>query len=471
MRHDRYDLVIVGMGSGGSTAAEFTRDLGLSVAAVERDRLGGDCLWTGCVPSKSLIASARAAHAMSTADRLGIPAVDPDVDLRSVWKRIHAVQREVEDADDNAARWERLGVDLFFGDARLADPHTVVVGDRRLHTRFVLLATGSTPRIPPIGGLGEAGFLTTDNLFGLDDPPGSLVCVGGGTIAIEIAQAVNRLGVDTQVIEIAPQPLGREEPLLAGKLLAVLRAEGVLIDAGVTPEHVEKQGAGKVLHAGSANGPVRYEAEQILVATGRRPRVDGLGLEEVGVEVGDSGIRTDDRLRTAVESIYAVGDVAGHHQFTHSASYEAATAVRNMFLPLHQRANAIVPWCTFTDPELAHAGLTEEEARERHGRSVRVYESDLGASDRARADATTGWIRLVCARRRLVGAHILAPGAGELISELTLAIEGGMKVDELAALVHVYPTYATAVQNAAAGALRQRLRKYSWLARLGRFGR
>lgn len=464
--HD-YDLVIVGMGSGGATAAEFALALGLRVAAVERDRLGGDCLWTGCVPSKSLIAAARAAHTMRTADRFGIPGVEPDIDLPAVWKRIDSVRREVEAADDNARRWENLGVDLHIGDARLAGPHTVSVGGRRLRTRFILLATGSRPWLPPIPGLSDTQVLTTDNLFDLEDPPTSLICLGGGPIAVETMQAMQRLGVVAQIVEVAPRPLAREEPTLVKPLLESLRAEGMTIDAGVDVEKVERSSGRTVLHGRMVGEAVRYEADALLVAAGRRPVTDGLGLAEIGVET-DTGIRVDDHLRTTVDSVYAVGDAAGRHQFTHSAGYEGAVAVRNMFLPLHRRARAVVPWCTFTDPELAHVGLTESEARETHGRSVNVFETDLRAADRARTDDTNGRVRIVCARRRIVGAHVLAPSAGELTGELALAIERGVSIDDLAGVVHAYPTYSSALQLTAAAALRGRMRKLGWLARRGR---
>lgn len=466
--HHDYDLVIVGMGSGGATAAEFALDLGLRVAAVERDRLGGDCLWTGCVPSKSLIAAANVAHTMRTAERFGIPAVEPDVDLSAVWKRIDSVRREVEAADDNAQHWESLGVDLHIGDALLMGPHTVRVGERDLRTRFILLATGSRPWIPPIPGLSDVDALTTDSLFDLADPPTSLTCLGAGPIAVETMQAMHRLGVETQIVEVAPRPLVREEPTLVNHLLDSLRAEGMTVDAGVDVERIERSSGRTVLHAQAGGKAVRYESDALLVAAGRRPVTDGLGLTEIGIETDDTGIRVDDRLRTTADSVYAVGDAAGRYQFTHSAGYEGAIAVRNMFLPLRQRARAVVPWCTFTDPELAHVGLTESEARETHGRSVNVFESDLRNADRARTDDAHGWIRIICARRRIVGAHVLAPSAGDLIGELTLAIERGVSIDDLASVVHVYPTYASALQLTAADALRGRMRKLGWLARRGR---
>ena len=460
----KYDLVIIGMGSAGMVAAEFAPKLGIKVACIERDRVGGDCLWTGCVPSKALLASAKAAHTMRHADTYGLTAVELEIDTARVWARIHAIQQRLAHSDDDPQRFREWGVDVLHGEARLTSPTTVRVGDDEHEARYVLLATGSRPAAPPIEGLAAAGYLTSERIFELDRAPASLVMIGAGPISIELAQALTRLGVRVTVLQRGPVVLTREEPELASRLLAKLRAEGVDLQVDVEIDRVSVgDGAAKTVHAGERS----WSAAEVFVGAGRTPNVEGLGLEEVGVEFGRRGIEVDDRMRTSVKSVYAAGDVAGRHLFTHSAGFEAARAVRNMFLPGGSGGGFLVPWCTFTDPELAHAGLTEAEARAEHGDdAVRVWRQDLSHSDRARAEsADDGEIRIVTAKGRVVGAHALSPAAGELIGELALAIDRKLKITELASIVHVYPTISLAIQQIAAEAAYASAEKLSWLVR------
>ncbi|HET7488620.1 MAG TPA: FAD-dependent oxidoreductase [Acidimicrobiales bacterium] len=466
----RYDLVIVGMGSGGMVAAEFAASLGLRVAVVERARVGGDCLWTGCVPSKALLASAKVAHHIRTADRWGLPAREPEIDTGEVWKRIRAVQQEVAATDDSPARFEALGVELVTGTGRLAGPHTVDVDGRALETRFVLLCTGSRPAVPPVPGLAEAGHLTSENVFEVERAPARLMAIGGGPIAVELAQGCNRLGVDVTVLQRGPRILPRDEPELVAILADRLQAEGVRIVVDVAVERVEVSGGVKVVHGTVAGEPSSWEADEILVAAGRRPNVEALGLEAAGVRTGPRGIEVDDRMRSSVPSVYAAGDVAGRYLFTHSAAHEALRAVRDMFFPGRGTVSDLVPWCTFTDPELAHAGLTEAEARAAHPGEVTVHRIDLSHSDRARADGDAeGRIVAVCGKRdRLLGASILAPGAGELIHELALVIKQGGRLTDLSSLIHVYPTLSTSVSQVAAEATFASALRLKWVTRLAR---
>lgn len=477
------DLVVVGMGSGGMTAVEFAADLGLRVAVVERGRIGGDCLWTGCVPSKALLASAKAAHTMRTADRWGLPPVDPDVDTELVWKRIKAVQESIATTDEDPERFRRLGVDIHLGTARLVDPHTVVVEQTgvRLSTRFVLLCTGSEPSVPRIEGLAEAGYLTNESLFELDRPPASLVVIGGGPIGVEFAQALRRLGSAVSLLEQGPRILPRDEPDLVRIIAERLVEEGVGVHTGVEVERVTTDGSGRrQLHGtgpdpgsgpGSPEGrrPMRWEAAQVLVAVGRRPSVEGLGLEALGVAVGAQGVEVDERGRTNLPSVYAAGDVVGRALFTHVAGHDAVRAVRDMFFPGRGAVSEPVPWCTFTDPELAHVGLTEAEASERYGARVQVWRLGLDRTDRARAEsATEGALVAVTARGRLVGASVAAPAAGEVIHELALAVRERMRLTDLSGLIHVYPTIATGVAQLAAQASYRQAQRYRWLLPLTR---
>jgi pyruvate/2-oxoglutarate dehydrogenase complex dihydrolipoamide dehydrogenase (E3) component len=460
----RYDLVIVGMGSAGMVAAEFASTLGVRVAAVERGRLGGDCLWTGCVPSKALLASAKVAHHMRTAGEFGIEAVEPRVDLTRVFERIRGVQGRIAATDDSPARFtEELGIDLIEGTARLLGTGTLEVDGERVESRFVLLCTGSRPAEPPIPGLAEAGFLTSESIWEVERPPRSLVALGAGPIVLEMAQGFRRLGVPVTVLEQADRVLPRDEPELAERLFGLLRAEGVDLRLGATAERVTVEDGLKVVHAGGE----RFAAEEILVGVGRRPNVEGLGLEEAGVETNARGIVVDDAMRTTLDGVYAAGDVAGRWLFTHAAGYEGVRAVRTMFFPGRAKGAYEVPWCTFTDPELAHAGLTAAEARGRFGEGdVEVHRHELAHSDRARADGGDDGLMIVVTHKgKVVGAHLLCERAGELIGELALAIDQGMKLADLGSVIHVYPTLATEVGRIGAEAAFEGAKKYRFLVR------
>lgn len=467
----QYDLVIVGMGSGGMVAAEFAATLGLSVAVVERHRVGGDCLWTGCVPSKALLAAGKVAHHMRTADEFGIEAVEPKVSRSAVWERIRRVQRTIAAGDDNPERFAAMGIDILMGSARLTAPDRVHVdldagSDTELQTRFVLLCTGSRPAVPPITGLAGAGYVTSEDLFELADPPASFVNIGGGPIAVEMVQAFTRLGIPATLLQKGPRVLPRDEPALVDLLVESLRAEGVDLRFDVVTERVAVEGGRKVVYGTERGTAMRWEADELLVAVGRRPNIEGLGLPTLGIATGPRGVIVDDRMRTNVASVYASGDVAGRFLFTHSAAYEGVRAVRDMFFPGRGRVTAGVPWCTFTDPELAHAGATEAEARERHGNDVQVWRQDLSHNDRAQADgASRGAIVCITAKGRIVGAHILAPAAGEMIHEFALAIERGMRLSDLASFVHVYPTVGTAIGQLAGEAAFEKAERLRWLVK------
>ncbi len=467
---ERYDLVIIGMGSGGMVAAEFAATIGVRVAVVERGRVGGDCLWTGCVPSKALLASAKAAHTMRHGDHYGLPVMTPDIDTQSVWDRIRSIQSDIASTDDDPGRYTAMGIDIIHGHASCNGPNEVLVdGVRLLEARHILLCTGSRPLAPSIDGLDDAGYLTSETLWDLERAPESITMVGGGPIAIEMAQAFNRLGITTTVLQKQNGILLRDEPSLVEVLSRKLRSEGVDLRLDVEVGRVTVENGVKVAHGTEAGASTSWGAAELLVAVGRRPNVDGLGLEEIGVEVGPKGVKVDERLRTAVPSIHAAGDVAGRYLFTHAAGYEAVRAVRDMFFPGKGKADELVPWCTFTDPELAHAGLTTLGAQERHGDEAMVWRQDLSHSDRARAEgAADGAIVVVTVRDKVVGAHILAPSAGEMIHELALAMREDLKLSALAGLIHVYPTLSTGIGQLAAESAFEKAGKLRWLVRKGR---
>ena len=468
----RYDLVVIGLGSGGGRAAEFAAaDLGLRVAAVERGRIGGDCLWTGCVPSKALIASARVAHTVRHADHHAVSASEPTVDLREVWARIAAIQHEIASTDDDPDRIEATGVEIVRGTARLTGPRQVTVGDRVLDTRHVLLATGSRPSMPDLPGLDSVDVLTSETLFDVPRPPDSLVMIGGGPISCELAQALQRLGVAVTVLEQGDRLLPHDEPAHADRLLRTLRHEGVDVRLGVSPTRVVKGGDGVIVHVDVAGEATSVTAQGLFVATGRTANTDGLGLDALGIETDGRGkIVVDDRNRTAVDTIHAVGDVNGRPDFTHTAGYDGVLAVRDMFLPGRGRPPAVVPWTTFTDPEIAHVGMTEAEAIAEHGsRKVTVYRESLDHNDRARADGdTNGEIVVVTVSGRVVGGHAICAHAGELVHELVLAVDRGLDLTDLAGVVHVYPTMSSTIGSLSSRPAVATARRVRPLAKLGR---
>jgi pyruvate/2-oxoglutarate dehydrogenase complex dihydrolipoamide dehydrogenase (E3) component len=467
-----YDLVIIGLGSAGLTAARFaSAELGLRVAAVERDRVGGDCLWSGCVPSKSLARSARSAHEARRAVDFGVRTGEVTVDLPSVWRRIRDVQGVIASGDDSPERLADWGVDLYNGTASVTGARRVRVdldeGTTDLDTRNILICTGSRARIPHISGLAEVDYLTNETLFALDAPPTSLAVIGGGPFAVESAQALNRLGVDVTLFEALDRLLSRDEPELTARVAEVLRAEGVDVRLSTAVTGVRSEGGDVVVE--TADGESRAAA--VLLATGRTANVEALGLDRLGIAAGPDGISVDARSRTIVSSIYAVGDAAaGRSLFTHSAAHDAVMAVRDMFLPGRGAAATLVPWVTFTDPQLAHVGMTATEARERFGeRRVRVTRFDLADTDRARIDSTPeGMVMVVTARGKVVGGHILAPEAGEMIQELALAVRFAMSIRELGEIVHVYPTMSTGISQMVAEHVFRRIRRLRRVAKLSR---
>jgi pyruvate/2-oxoglutarate dehydrogenase complex dihydrolipoamide dehydrogenase (E3) component len=459
----QYDIVIIGVGSGGMIAGEVAAKMGAKAALIERHRVGGDCLWTGCVPSKALLASAKAAHTIRYADKYGLVASDPQFDSAAVWRRIHAIQQEIAKTDDNPDKFKNLGVDLLWGEASFEGEHRVRAGERVITAQYALVCTGSRPADPALDGLADAGYLTSESVFELERAPRSLIIVGGGPIGTEMAQGMSRLGVKTTVLQRAGRILERDEPELAEVLLRRLREEGVDVQLNVELARAGKEGEHKTITGRTGDGEVAWSAEEVLVAAGRKPNIEALGLDRVGVSITPRGIKVDEKLRTSADWVYAAGDCAGRFLFTHSAGAEAVTALRNMFFPGAAAAPDLVPWTTFTDPELAHVGMTSDEARKKLGNdSVRVFEWDLDHSDRARAEGSTEGkiIAVTDSKFKVVGAHILAPGAGEMISQFTLAVNRGLRLTpDFGNLVQVYPTYSTSISQLAAEATYGQLQK------------
>ncbi|WP_434594066.1 dihydrolipoyl dehydrogenase family protein [Streptomyces sp. A5-4] len=433
----RYDLVVIGGGSAGLTAARTAGRFGARTLLVERDRLGGDCLWTGCVPSKALLHVASDVQAARRAAAYGLPPVSGPADLAAAMGEVKRAIGAIE-PHDSAEALAPLGVEVAHGAASFTGPRTLTVGDREISFRHALIATGSSPALVPVPGLAEADPLTSDTVWELSELPRRLVVLGGGPIGCELGQAFARLGSQVTLVETMDRLVPREEPRAAQVLRERLEAEGVTVLTGYRAERVDAD----AVHG--PGGPLPYDA--LLAGTGRRANTRGLGLEAAGVELTETGdVRTDDRLRTTNHRIYAAGDVTGRSDFTHLGGTQGAAAAADALLgvrrPVDYRA---VPWVTFTDPEVARVGLTADEAREKYGDSARVHALENGRVDRAVADGRTeGFTTLVLGPRgKIVGATVVSPRAGETIAHLAAAVRLGWTPSDYARTVHPYPTYA-----------------------------
>lgn len=441
-----YDLAVIGAGSGGLVGAGLAARVGARVALVEKSHIGGDCTWTGCVPSKALIKAAKIAHEVRTAAHYGITAAAPETDMVKV-------REYVRGAIDKVYRWEspgelrKQGIDVILGAARFVDHRTIAIaGGETIRAKTFLITTGAGPATPLIEGLDQVPFLTYEQIFDNDRLPGRLIVIGCGPIGAEIAQAYRRLG--SQVTVIARGLLLKEEPEASQRIENVFARDGVHFSRG---RAIKARREGIEIVITTDAGEVR--GDLLLVASGRSPNVSGLNLEAAGVRYSEKGIPVDDQLRTNVKYIYAAGDVLGGHQFTHFAGWQAFQAVRNALLPGHSSGfSHVVPWVTFTDPEVARVGLTEAEARARLGDSVRARTWEMDRTDRAICENDeAGFIKVIAREDGVViGATIVAARAGEAITELVLAIGHKWKISELAAAIHAYPTYSTAVQQLAA---------------------
>ncbi|WP_181700050.1 dihydrolipoyl dehydrogenase family protein [Chthonobacter albigriseus] len=446
------DLCIIGAGSAGLTLAAAARAAGLSVVLVERAKMGGECLNTGCVPSKALIAAARHAHAIRRAKAFGIDAGDPVVDFARVHAHVHDVIAGIA-PHDSADRFRGLGATVIEASARFVDPDTVEAGGRAIRAKRIVIATGSKPVVPDVPGLSAIPILTNESLFDLTALPSHLVVVGGGPVGLEMAQAFRRLGSAVSVISRG-RPLRNDDAEAAALVVSRLRGEGVeiLAEAKLTAA-VPLGAAGARLTVAVGGGERVLEASHVLVAAGRRPALDGLDLAAGNVATTPDGVDVDDAFRSRSNSrVFAIGDVAGSYRFTHWASHQAGLVLRTILtrLPAKPKASEIV-WCTYTDPEIAHAGLTEAEARVRHGGAVKVLRFAYAGNDRARADLETdGFVKLVTGSRgRILGADIVGAGAGELIGTVALAISAGLGAGALARTVLPYPTLGEVSKRAA----------------------
>jgi len=434
------DLVVIGGGPGGLVVASVAAQAGLKVTLVEKsDRLGGDCLHTGCVPSKALIHAARTAHTARTGVSEGLLSTMPGIDFEQAIMQVEQAIATIQ-AYDDPERFRGYGCDVRFGKAQFVSPDSISVEDKIIRARRFVIATGSRPALPPIPLLEQAGFETSDSIFNRRDRPAHLSVIGAGPIGVELAQAFARLGSRVTVIETADRVLPASDPQVSSALQRVLEDEGIQVMTGTLVAGVHREGDMRQLRLSDDS---LVETDRILVATGRRPVLHGLGLEAAGVEFSGEGISVDRRLRTSQKHIYAVGDVCGPYPFTHMAEYQAGIALANIVFRIPRKTDyRVVPQVVYTDPEVASVGLSENEAVAQ-GLRYEIAQFPLGELDRAITDrATSGFARILLRRGRILGASLVGPHAGELVHELALAMRVKAKAREITELIHAYPTYA-----------------------------
>jgi dihydrolipoamide dehydrogenase len=444
----KYDMAIIGGGSGGLTAARVATALGANVLLVDKERLGGDCLNYGCVPSKSLIHVARIVQKARESASLGIMTANLSVNMAKVSEYVQGVI-------DRVAEGEKVyteGVTVKFGQITFKSATELVLNGEIFTSRNTLIATGSRPVMPRVEGLEEVGYLTNESVFDLMNLPSSIVIVGGGPVGVELSQAFERLGAKVTIIQEQERILPREDPEVSEAVARVLISEGIDIVTNARFVKAGRSGNKKVATARQGDQLLNFEADEIVLAVGRQPNIEGLNLEAAGIKYDKNGIKVDDYLQTSASNILAIGDVIGGYLFTHVAVYQAGVAVRNALVPLARKKvdYRVVPWCTFTDPEAARVGLTPENAEKQY-KQVRIVKFPWAEIDRAQAEnETTGFIKLVLAGKKdeIVGAHMVGARAGEMLGEMALAMQHNLTLNDILGTIHVYPTMNTGIQQA-----------------------
>ncbi len=447
----RYNLVVIGGGTAGLVTAAGATGLGAKVALIEKHLLGGDCLNVGCVPSKALIRSSRSVAEIRRAEQYGIRVPSGvEVDFPAVMERLRRLRAGIS-PHDSAKRFTELGVDVFLGSARFANANTVEVAGQQLSFKRAVIATGARAVPPAIEGLNEAGYLTNENVFSLTERPNRLAVIGGGPVGCELAQAFARLGSEVTLFHKNAHLLDHEDVDAAALLQQTLQADGVRLVLNVKFRRVERGSDGKTIHFHTADNQDSVTVDEILIGIGRAPNVEHLNLEGIGVEYDlHGGITVNDYLQTTNPNIYAAGDVCLKHKFTHAADFTARIVIQNaLFLGRKKLSALTIPWATYTDPEIAHVGLYEHDARIQ-GIPIDTYLQPLSAVDRAIVDGeTNGFVKIHVAKGtdKILGATIVAKHAGDLISEISVAMAAGMGLGKLANVIHPYPTQAEAIRK------------------------
>jgi pyruvate/2-oxoglutarate dehydrogenase complex dihydrolipoamide dehydrogenase (E3) component len=472
---EMFDVVVIGGGTAGLVTASGCVRLGRRVALIERESLGGDCLWTGCVPTKALVATAKLAHQMRNASAFGLEPVIPRVTPKTVMDSMRE-QRRIISRHDDPKKFRKLGIDVIEGEARLAGGGIVQVASRTLQAKDIVVATGARTAVPPVEGLKESGYLDHVSFLAQDEFPASILILGGGYIGIEFAQMFARFGSRVTVVEMLDEIINKEDADVIARVRAILTGEGIELFTGWAVKSVRRQGSKKIARIEQKSGAAReITIDEVFVASGRRGNTENLGLEDAGVQVERSWVVADRFLQTTAPRVWTCGDVHGGLQFTHVAAYEAVKLVRNMLFPGKSPVDYTdIPWTLYTDPEVAHIGMTEAEARAKHGDAVRVYQVPMADVDRAVVDRTPhGLLKIICdAKGNILGGHALCANASTVIEELVLARRKKMKIGDLAQRISSYPSLADGIQKAASlyyqdiaggwlGALGKRIAKWS----------
>ncbi len=458
-----FDLVVLGAGSGGISSAILGRGLGKKVALIEKKKIGGDCTWFGCVPSKALIRAADVARTVNTMQSFGLFTEAPvELITGKVMKHVRSVREDIYKGETPEAL-EQMGISVFIGSPEFIDAHTVKVNEQVISAGKFIISTGSRAFIPQVKGLDDVPYLTNETIFEINVLPKSLTVLGGGPIGIELASALNLLGVKVRVLQRGKRILPRDDEELVDILHQSLVNNGVEILTGTEALQCSKSVDGITVTVRNSDGDeFEVTSESLLVATGRKVNVEGLGLENAGVDYSSRGVKVDRTLRTSTSNIYACGDIIGSYKFSHIAEYHAGIAVPNALLPLPFKRKAKygnIVWATFTHPELAHAGLTEKEARDQYGESITVYRYPYNKIDRARTDvADIGLGKFICDRKgKLIGIHILGERASDLLHEAQLAKTLNVPFHKIQSMIHIYPTYGDVVKRASNAAYAHRL--------------
>ena len=451
-----YDMIVIGGGAAGLTTSGISASFGAKTMMIERHKLGGDCTWTGCVPSKTLLKTAKVAHHIRHASHYGLDDQPLTFDFGAMIERLHAIREEIYEEADRPEIYEEMGVDVRFGSARFVDPHTLIIendeGETRVTGRYFTIAAGASAFVPPINGIDDVPYLTNETLFEQTELPEHLAIVGAGPIGSEMAQAFRRLGARVTVIDMLDTILANDDPDLTAILKTALENEGVAYVLGAVVKKVAKTDGGIAVVVEQDGQERIIEADALLMATGRRANLDGLGLDEAGVAYTRHGITVNDRCRTNKRHIYAIGDVTGRYQFTHMSEHMGKVAASNAIFKVPLKIDKKhVPWVTYTDPELAHVGARERDLKEK-GIKYRVYRFPYTKIDRAITDGeTTGWIKVFAKpfNGKILGATILGAAAGDMIGEFALAMRNGVTLRQISDTIHPYPTYGLGVRRAA----------------------
>ncbi|MDW7680387.1 MAG: FAD-dependent oxidoreductase, partial [bacterium] len=441
MSNYNYDLMVIGAGSGGISAVNLGKNLGKKVALVEKEKIGGDCTWYGCVPSKALIKASEVAHHVNTLEKYGLKLDgNANLDAKQVMAHVRATREKVYE-EETPEVFEKMGIDVYIGGVKFLDNHRIQVGDRTLSSKTYVISTGSSPFVPPIDGVNDIPFLTNETIFDLEELPDSMVVIGGGPIGSEMASALSKLGVKITQIEVTNYLLSKEDKELSEILMQQMMKNGVNIRCNSRASRFAKKDD-KIIVTIQNENEEEIVTDAALISVGRRPNVNELDLEKAGIKYSSKGIEVNNKLQTSMSNIYAIGDVIGSYQFSHIAEYHAGIAVPNALLPLPIKRKVNyenIVWTTFTDPEFARGGLSEAEAQEKYGDSIKVYRFNYEKVDRAKTDlSTVGMSKYIVDKKgKLLGIHIIGERAGELLHEAQLAKSMGIPFHKIQSMVHV----------------------------------